>query len=166
MTSSGMRATGAVQGRMNAQLKTPRRCCNTSGATDNCKELIGMSKHTSPNARNRSTSANHGGWDSWESRLRAGYEVTPSGCWEWQRSRNSRGYGVIYFDKKLHLAHRASFYLANGRWPERGMVTDHACENKGCVNPAHLRELSNRANIRRAVPEYGKYTGGDSNRLV
>lgn len=31
---------------MMAQLKTPRRCVNTYGATVNCKELIGMSKRT------------------------------------------------------------------------------------------------------------------------
>lgn len=89
-------------------------------------------------------------WADWQSRLQAGAVVTPEGCLEWQRSRNSRGYGVIYFDGKLHLAHRAAFLARHGRWPEEGMVVDHACENKGCVNPEHLREMSNSENILRA----------------
>lgn len=94
-------------------------------------------------------------WPAWRERFTAGYVETPTGCHEWQKARNNRGYGVIYFEGKLHLAHRASWFATHGTWPTPGMVIDHICENKGCVNVAHLRELTNAENIRRTNPTYG-----------
>src|SRR5690349_5096850 len=80
------------------------------------------------------------------------HEVLPSGCHEWARARNSRGYGVVWFEGKVHLAHRVAWFLARGTWPAEGMVLDHICNNKACVNAAHLRELENWQNLRRAHP--------------
>jgi len=92
-------------------------------------------------------------WNDWRLRLTQGSEPNPeTGCLEWQRSKNNRGYGVIYFDGKLHLAHRAAWFAEHGAWPADGMVTDHICENKMCVNVEHLRELTNGENIMRAHP--------------
>lgn len=94
----------------------------------------------------------HRGWATWPERFETGYAVTAEGCWEWTRARSANGYGVIYFDKKLHYAHRASWLLAHGSWPSEGMVIDHSCNNKACVNPNHLRQMENWRNIRRAYP--------------
>lgn len=92
-------------------------------------------------------------WKHWTERLNEGGLVNPkTGCIEWQRSINSRGYGVIYVDGKLHLAHRAAWFAKNGAWPSPDKVTDHACNNKACINVDHLRELTNSENIRRAYP--------------
>lgn len=77
--------------------------------------------------------------------------VDETGCHIWTRSTNSRGYGVIWFDGKLRLAHRLVFRLKTGRWPDSGKVIDHICNVKRCVNPDHLRELENWQNLRRAV---------------
>ncbi len=79
-------------------------------------------------------------------------QLDSSGCVVWHGSRNNRGYGVIWFDGKLHLAHRVAFFLEHGRWTSAHLVTDHVCNNKACVNPAHLRELQNHENLRRAIP--------------
>ena len=89
-------------------------------------------------------------WPNWRERLKTGYVVTSDGCHRWTRATNNRGYGVIWFDGKLHLAHRAAWLLAHGREPTPGLVIDHICENKWCVNADHLRELSNAENIQRA----------------
>lgn len=80
------------------------------------------------------------------------YDVTADGCHIWQRATNSRGYGVVWHDGKVRLAHRVAWYLAHGRWPNPEFVLDHSCDVKACVNPAHLREMENWRNVRRAVP--------------
>ncbi|WIA95824.1 HNH endonuclease signature motif containing protein [Curtobacterium sp. MCBA15_004] len=74
------------------------------------------------------------------------------GCHIWDAATNSRGYGVVWFQGKAHLAHRVAWFLEHGTWPTEGLVIDHICEVKRCVNVAHLRELTNSANLRRAYP--------------
>ncbi|GHJ59161.1 hypothetical protein NOK12_16790 [Nocardioides sp. OK12] len=91
-------------------------------------------------------------WPNWRERLIAGQQEAPSGCHEWQRSRNNKGYGVIYFDGKLHLAHRAAWLAHYSEWPPEGLVVDHICNNPACVRIEHLRLLTNGDNIRRAYP--------------
>lgn len=80
------------------------------------------------------------------------FEENSEGCHIWQKAKNNRGYGVIWHDGKLRLAHRVAFFLDRGRWPLDGLVVDHICAVKACVNPQHLRELTNSANLRRAIP--------------
>lgn len=80
------------------------------------------------------------------------YEIDANGCHIWAKARNNRGYGVIWHEGKVRLAHRVAFKLFNGRWPSADLVVDHMCNVKECVNPKHLRELPNWANLRRAIP--------------
>lgn len=80
------------------------------------------------------------------------YTEAETGCWLWNRAKNGKGYGVVHWEGKLQLAHRVAFCLAHGRWPRPGLVTDHICNEPACVNPGHLRELTNSENIARAHP--------------
>jgi hypothetical protein len=84
-------------------------------------------------------------------RLSSGCVGDPaSGCLIWTKSMNGRGYGVLWFDGRLQVAHRVAWQLAGRELPGPGMVLDHICEVKACVNVDHLRVLSNRDNIMRS----------------
>lgn len=59
-------------------------------------------------------------------------------CWEWQRSRDPRGYGRLSVRGTWVLAHRLAWELAVGRAVPFGLLIRHRCDNPPCCNPAHL----------------------------
>lgn len=71
-------------------------------------------------------------------------EITPS-CWSW-KAATSRGYGRFHYERRIAIAHKYSFELANGPVPD-GMDVDHTCHNRACVNPAHLRLATRKQNL-------------------
>lgn len=80
------------------------------------------------------------------------YTIDSNGCHIWAKARNTRGYGMTWHDGKVRLAHRVAWFDFYGAWPSPDLVLDHICNVKACVNVAHLRELENHLNIRRAYP--------------
>lgn len=71
-----------------------------------------------------------------------------SDCWEWTGTIGIYGYGKIYIDGKHKRAHRAVYEALVGEIPE-GLVLDHLCEVKSCVNPIHLEPVTPKENILR-----------------
>lgn len=63
--------------------------------------------------------------------------ATEAGCWLWVGATNPNGYGTISINKKFHKAHRVSYRIANGPFPENLHVC-HRCDTPACVNPSHL----------------------------
>ena len=60
-----------------------------------------------------------------------------SGCWLWEKSRSSEGYGLFWAFGKTRSAHRVAWELYCGKIPD-GLFVLHSCDVKSCVNPDHL----------------------------
>ena len=96
-------------------------------------------------------------------------------CWNWNGALTSYGYGVIageingkrYVPKgQQMLAHRVSWILHYGDIPDgdgaHGMVVMHICDNRGCVNPKHLRLGSQSENVKDMIVKGRKVSGTPS----
>ena len=75
--------------------------------------------------------------------------VSEKGCWEWQKSKDKRGYGLFkhrFSGGVWMYTHRAMFEAHNGTIPE-GMILMHSCDNPCCCNPEHLTVGTQKENI-------------------
>lgn len=80
-----------------------------------------------------------------------------SGCWIWEGAVTGLGYGKFYESGKLRPAHRVAWEIYKGGIPE-GLLLDHLCRRKECVNPDHLEpvtvaENTKRRNYEQRLPE-------------
>ena len=89
--------------------------------------------------------------------------ITPepnTGCWLWTSTISRTGYGKIWNNGRLVLAHRYAYEMAKGPIPE-GLQVDHTCSVTCCVNPEHLEAVTPRENCRRTI-DRGRGNNGQS----
>lgn len=89
--------------------------------------------------------------DKWPERLErlAGKVLIGDDCWEWTGSYSTKNGLKTYGRFECRGAHIAFYELVVGPVPD-GLILDHLCRNKGCVNPSHLEPVTALENNRRA----------------
>lgn len=71
-----------------------------------------------------------------------------SGCWLWTGGLRMDGYARFWDGRQIVRGHRWAFERLVGPVPA-GLVLDHKCRIRSCVNPAHLEAVTQRENLRR-----------------
>lgn len=65
----------------------------------------------------------------------------PNGCWLWLGTPTAHGYARFYDSRTAAPGHRLAYEEMVAPIPD-GMVLDHLCRTRHCVNPAHLEPVT------------------------
>lgn len=69
-------------------------------------------------------------------------------CWVWTGKLNKKSHYAQLNTEREKYAHRVSYELLIGPIPD-GLELDHLCQNRACVNPAHLEPVTRQVNFLR-----------------
>lgn len=66
-------------------------------------------------------------------------------CLIWSGYCTDKGYGKVNIRQTIMRAHRVAYELTYGEIGPEGQV-DHKCHARACINPVHLREVTQKQN--------------------
>jgi hypothetical protein len=89
------------------------------------------------------------------------YDIDPvTGCWIWNAALRAGEYSYLWHNGKASSAHIVFWEERNGPVPE-GLILDHfVCDTKRCVNPEHVKPVTNSQNVQRGKPLRRKKSHG------
>lgn len=88
------------------------------------------------------------------------FEVSETGCHEWQGRKIPVGYGVIGIGhRRQEGTHRVAWIMKNGAIPD-GICVLHKCDNRKCINPDHLILGTKKENTTDMVEKGRHYSHG------
>lgn len=77
-----------------------------------------------------------------------------TGCWLWLGAINKNGYGIVHVKENgrnvKRRAHRIVYESHIGPI-QVGLVLDHLCRIRHCVNPSHLEPVTQKTNVIRGT---------------
>jgi hypothetical protein len=76
-------------------------------------------------------------------------------CHIWQGATDLNGYGKLGVQGETRGAHRLAYEWAHGDIPS-GLMIDHVCSTKACVNPDHLRLVDREGNAVAGSPKLSR----------
>lgn len=85
--------------------------------------------------------------------------TTDKGCMEFTGCVQGNGYARATVNRKTDYAHRHVYRLLKGEIPD-GMDVCHKCDNRKCINPAHLFLGSRLENMKDAQAK-GRISSGE-----
>lgn len=101
--------------------------------------------------------------------LRFSKNISPvndlTGCRNWLGQTSNKGYGQFWFKRKVFLAHRIAWTLANGAIPDRLLVL-HKCDNPLCCNVDHLFLGTHRDNTSDMIAKGRIARGANKNETI
>lgn len=78
---------------------------------------------------------------------------TEAGCLEWTGLVNDDGYAIMCVQtaagQATVLVHRLLAIIEQGHEAYDGLLTDHTCRNRRCVDVEHLEPVTDQENVRR-----------------
>jgi hypothetical protein len=77
--------------------------------------------------------------------------VNDCGCWIWQGTKRSNGYGVTVYKGTQTTTHRVMYQICKGVLLAKDIEIDHTCNNRDCINPDHLEAVSHAENMSRGA---------------
>ena len=71
-------------------------------------------------------------------------------CILWKGTISKKGYGSLSINDRMRSVHRVAYELFSGQ-VEDGLVLDHLCRNRACLNANHLEPVTLAENNLRGV---------------
>lgn len=89
------------------------------------------------------------------------FKILPNDCWQWTSGVGTNGYGQFSVHGVTKHAHRVAWEIVGHRFRDPWLQLDHTCENKLCVNPNHLQEVTQGQNLSYAPTPFTVNAGKD-----